>query len=309
MIGYEYTITNQNGDSFKLNDHTTDPENFIALQDYPLFDVDVKNAEMDREGQHGIWDFFSFYGKRAINFAGVIVGESEAEVEALKQQMLLVLALPPVPEAGNDGTVTIAWTDANGDDWQIDAKVQSYPRFERGMKQSLQLRFNISLKAKDPEIESQDEFEVTGLRGWETVDMGLPIILPDEIGLVFDNELTVVNAGTILAHTKVRLYGETGGINNPQIYNETTGKIFKVNIALADETEWIEIDSKLGTVVDQNGDDQSGLVDGSSEFILLAVGTNKLVYLSDESTGADSPLVTWEYPTAVVSVKHRTTVI
>lgn len=309
MIGYTYTITNQNGDSFKINDHVTDPNNFIALQDYPLFDVDVKNAEADREGQHGIWDFFSFYGKRAINFSGVVVGDDEASVEDLKKQMLLVLALPPVPEDGNDGTVTITWTDANSNAWQIDAKVQGYPRFQRGMKQVLRLNFNITLKAKDPEIESQSEFVSTGLRGWETGNVALPLILPAEFPLVFDNEVTVVNGGSMVAHTKVRLYGETGGITNPEIYNETTGKLFKVNITLVDATKWIEIDSKLGTVVDQDGVDQSGLVDGTSEFILLAVGSNKLVYISDESEGALSPIVTWEYPTAVVSITHRTTVI
>lgn len=309
MIGNTYTITNENGDSFKINDHVTDPNNFIALQDYPLFDVDVKNQEMDREGQHGIWDFNSFYGKRAINFAGVIVGETEADVETMRNQMLKVLALPPVPETQTAGYVTIEWSDANGDDWQIDAKVQSYPRFERGMKQNLRLRFQISLKAKNPEIESQIEEESTGLRGWETGEVILPVVLPTEISLVFDNIVTVANAGTVQAHTVIRIYGEDGGITNPRIYNITTNKIFQVNTTLADATEWIEINSKLGTVVDQDGNDQSGLVDGTSEYILLNIGNNEIVFLSDESEGAGSPLTTWEYPEATFSVKHRTTII
>lgn len=309
MIGNIYTITNQAGDFIKINDHTTDPDNFIALQDYPLFDVDVKNEEMNREGAHGIWDFNSYYGKRAINFTGVIIGETEADVETIKTQMLKVLALPPIPEDESAGYVTIKWEDANGDDWQIDAKIQSYPRFQRGMKQNLRLGFQISLKAKNPEIESQTLLSSSGVRGWETGDATLPIELPAVIGLVFDNKMSVSNGGTVQAHTITRLYGEDGGITNPKIYNITTNKLFKVNTTLADATEWIEINSKLGTVVDQDGNDLSGLVDSSSEYILLEIGTNEVVYLSDESEGAGSPLSTWEYPEATFSVSHRTTII
>lgn len=309
MIGNIYTITNANGDFFKINDHVTDPDNFIALQDYPLFDVDVKNQEMDREGQHGIWDFNSFYGKRAISFSGVIIGETEADVETIRNQMLKVLSLPPVPANQTAGYVTIKWTDSNSNDWQIDAKVQSYPRFSRGMKQNLRLGFQVSLKAKNPEIQSQTLLSSSGLRGWQTGEFLLPLTLPTEIDLVFDNTLTIANAGTVQAHTIVRLYGETGGITNPKIYNKTTNKLFKVNITLTDATKYIEIDTKEGTVVDQDGADQSGLVDGTSEYILLELGNNELVYLSDESEGASSPIVTWVYPTAVFSVSHRTTII
>ena len=40
MIGTHYTITNQQGESLTINDHT-DPQNVIALQDYPTFDLGV----------------------------------------------------------------------------------------------------------------------------------------------------------------------------------------------------------------------------------------------------------------------------
>ena len=81
MIGYKFKLQNNNGDSIYLNDFVTDPNNFLALQDYPDFSVDIKNNEVAREGQHGIWDFYSFYGKRVLNFAGIIIGQTEGDVE------------------------------------------------------------------------------------------------------------------------------------------------------------------------------------------------------------------------------------
>jgi len=135
MIGYTYTITNKNGDSFKINDFVTDPLNFIALQQYPEMDIDVKNSELPLDGQHGIWDFFSYFGKRTVSFSGVVIGVNESAVETLKTQIMKVLAFPMQPTTADNGYVTISWTDATGATWQFDAKMSRSPKFNRDMKQ------------------------------------------------------------------------------------------------------------------------------------------------------------------------------
>lgn len=304
MTGYKFKLTNSNGDYFYINDFVTDPLNFFALQDYPTFDVDIKNNESQKEGQHGIWDFFSFYGKRVVNFSGVIVGETEADVETLKLQLLKVISLPPIPSNTNDGSILITWTDANGDDWQISTKLQGYPRFSRGMKQGSRLYFTLTLKAKNPEIESQAVSTASGIRGWQSTSLKLPAVLPIIFGSTYQNTLNVTNGGAISVHTTITLHGETGGITNPYILNTTTGKLFKVNITLTDATKYIVIDSKNGTVVDQDGVDRSGLVDSASEYVMLVPGVNTLVYISNEN-----PYSTLTDPSAVVSISHRETII
>lgn len=308
MIGNIYTLTNKNGDSVSFNDHT-DPLNVIALQEYPQFPVDVKNSEMDKEGQHGIWDFYSFYGKRLLTFTGKIIGEDEVSVEAQRFQLLKVVTLPPVPTTTDDGYLTLSWEDINGDEWQIDVKLQSSPNFRRNMRHVNDLDFQLILKAKDPQIESADLTEESGLRGWQQGSLLLEAELPALFDVIYNNTITTENLGTVPAHTIIRLYGEEGGITNPYIVNLTTNKLFKVNVTLADATEYIEIDSKTGTIVDQDGNDKSAFVDSSSEFILLNIGENEFVYLSDESWGAESPVNTWEFPTAEFSVSHRLTII
>jgi hypothetical protein len=84
-----------------INDHT-DPQNVIALQDYPTFDLDIRNEEIPKDGQHGIWDFYSFYGRRLIVFSGVIVGEDEAHVVTLRDTLINVTKLPAQPRTGDD---------------------------------------------------------------------------------------------------------------------------------------------------------------------------------------------------------------
>lgn len=308
MINYKFKIENSNGDYIYLNDHITDPLRFFALQDYPDFDIDIKNYELAKDGQHGIFDFYSFYGKRIINFSGVMVGENESDIEILKAKLLKVISLPPNPSINDDGYITISWTDADNKSWEIKGKLNSYPKFNRDMRQLYRLDFQVAFKCKNPEIESQEEFSNNGIRGWRQGALLLPTLLPNNFDLIYNNEITVTNEGSVSANTKITITGEDGlVITNPLILNETTGKFFKVNITLADSSKYIVIDSKTGSVTDQDGVDRSGLVDSTSEYILLDIGDNKLVFLSDESFGANSPVNTWKYPASTFNVKHKTT--
>jgi hypothetical protein len=305
MIGITYTITNKAGASFKINDHVTDPLNFIALQAYPQFDVDIKNGEVNRDGQHGIWDFFSYYGRRSIGFQGLIVGEDETEVERLKESMLAVLGLPLQPTTANNGYVTLSWSDLDGNDWQLECKLSNAIQWNRQMRQGYRLEFNFTLKADDPFIYGQTLNSVVGIRGYAVGGGMFPLPMPALLGLTYVDTITIVNAGAIDAHTVIRIEGEAAGaINNPQIVNLTTGKVFSLSSVIADENSWIEIDSKLGTVVNQLGADLSGQIVGDSEFPVLASGTNELVYVSDED-----PAIVLYFPTAPFTISYRNTKI
>lgn len=286
MLNYIYTITNREGLSFKINDFTTDPNNFFALQQYPDMEIDVKNSEIDLQGQHGIWDFFSYFGKRNFMLSGIIIGQDEGMVEDLRTQMLRVLQLPLQPTTALDGYVTISWVDASGDAWSFDAKISRSPKFNRNMRQQYKLDFIISFKAENPFILSTSATTSTGTRGYFSYGFLLPATLPATMGDVANNAITILNDGTISAHTVIRLYGEdTAGVVNPTIKNITTGKIFKLNTTLADATKWVEIDSALGTVKNQDGIDLSSAIDPISEFILLNTGSNSVIYTGDNAVG------------------------
>lgn len=283
MIGYEYTITNRSGDSFKINDFSTDPDNFIGLQQYPDMEIDVKNNEVALEGQHGIWDFFSYFGKRMIAFNGVIVGEDEEQVEILRNTIVQVLRLPMQPTDSDDGYVTISWTDATGSVWSFEAKIARSPKFSRNMHEDFKLEFLLTFKTDNPFILSAEAIDEEGVRGYFAYGVKFPLELPAQMGLVAINGIDIENGGTMAAHTIIRLYGEAGGVvTNPTIQNITTGKTFTVEVELADDTEYVEIDSQEGTVVDQDGNDLSADIDDESEFILLQPGENTLIYTADD---------------------------
>lgn len=312
MIGTEFTLTNKAHPerTITINDRTTDPAKFIALQSYPTFEADVRNDEIPKEGQHGIWDFFSFYGKRTITFEGVIVGANEADISEIRDLLVQVTALPAQPTTDDDGTVIISWTDPLDRDVQTEAKILTSPRFTRNMKEKYRLDFFITLKSANPAIESQDVTEVNGVRGYPMGGTTMPFMLPVELGTTYVNRFTVNNVGSAISDVTIRLYGGASfPINNPRISNLTTGVFMQINVELADETEYVEINTKEGTIVDQDGIDLSGNLEAGSGFPRLDIGENELFYTSDESVGELSPPTTHVDPDEVIETEHRFSVL
>lgn len=308
MIGTLFTITNKARPerSITINDRTTTPSKFIALQAYPTMELDLRVDEIPREGQHGIWDFFTFYGKRVIVFEGVIVGDSEADVTEIQNALQRVVELPAQPTTADDGTVIISWTDPLGREVQTEAKIAASPRFSRSMRQLYRLDFFLTLKAADPSIVSQEVYEVDGIRGYPSGDFTLPFELPFSIGTTWVNKFEIENIGSTIADVTIRMYGSLHmPINNPTFTNFTTGVYIRLNVVLNDETEYVSINTRTGEIVDQDGNDLSGYVEVGSAFPRLDIGVNEVIYTSDESVGALSPLVTRVDPDEIVETEHR----
>lgn len=302
MIGTKFTLENANGNSIVINDHETDPLNFIALQEYPTFELEIKNQEIAKEGQHGVWDFNSFYGKRLITFNGVIVGEDEEKVVELQDQLKLVVGLPLEPTESNNGVITIKYTDPRNRELQTTGKIYNPMRFNRNMREPFRLNFQLILKSANPSIESQSEKESIGTRGYEIGSLRLPTTISTKIDIIKEQTLTINNQGNTYANPVIIMGGK---LTNPVLKNLTTGNTMSFTRTVADGSEII-IDVKLGTIVDENGTDISGDLDIDSNFIQLISGENVLYLTSDENESED-PIATRIEPDEMLKVTHRDT--
>lgn len=291
MIGTIYTLENEKGQSIKINDHS-DKSKGIALQSYPQFSSQIKQNEVRTQGQHGVWDFYSFYDKMTINLSGVIYGDNQQEVERLKEDLNQVVSLPTQPFSGNSGKIMLKWEDDDGNKWQIETKLFGSIQYRRSMKLDFKLDFNLSLKAPTPFIVGQELIEVDGIRAKLTEGTSFPMSLPATLGSLTLNPMIVDNEGTVDAHTVIRIYGEASGVlTNPRIINQTTGAEFKIETTLNGIDKYFEIDSQYGTVVDESGEDKSGFISTDSQFITLNSGENQLAYFADESDRV--PTASW----------------
>jgi len=233
LIGYTYTFTNNyNNQSFSinLNDDGTVPCSSgrgIMLTAYPDFNLVVRNDSRNKAGQHGTWDFFSFYGQRNVSFQGQIMGSTHADLMYFQQKMKTVLSLPSQPIDGvNDGYVTLTWTDAWGDVWQVSAKIQADLQFSRDLGHQTQGTFLLNLKASNPYIISTTTYTESGLRGWRDGGMYLPAYLPATLNVLYHDLVSIYQNGTSDAPGTYRVYGPGANLKitklNPELANSIT---------------------------------------------------------------------------------------
>jgi hypothetical protein len=301
MIGTIFELINANGESIKINDHS-DPNNFIALQEYPTFELEIKNQEIQKEGQHGVWDFNSFYGKRLITFGGVIIGDDEEKVVELQDQLKLVLSLPLEPTESNNGVITIKYTDPRGRALQTTGKIYNPIRFSRNMKQKYRLNFQLVLKSANPQLEAQAETESIGARGYELGSLRLPTKMSTKIDIIKRQVLTITNNGNTYASPIMTINGK---VTNPKLTNLSTGAYmeFTRTVALGEK---IIIDVYNGTITDENGTDISSDLVAGSDFIKLQPKENRLYLISDENETED-PVATRIIPDEELKSVHRDT--
>ena len=311
MLGYTFAIENQNSDIIVLNNYTEAgrDDSYIVLTEYPQFDVEVRNAEIAKEGQHGVWDFYSFYGKRVINFTGQIVGVNEPTVNALKAQLERVVSLPAQPTTSDDGSLLVSWIDYEGRAVEINAKLMSSIKFARPLADKRTLRFNMTLKAVNPFIQYAELILDNGFRGYEMGSIRMPFKMSTHMPFVKEQILEVENGGSVQTESIIKLYGGTFGITNPRITNLTTGKFMQVNTTLVDATKYIILNSKSGVVSNQDGDDLSSMLTVGSEFIKLSVGVNQLFYTSNENSDSNNPITTRITPNEVLNVSHKDQIV
>lgn len=282
MISYEFQITNKNGDTITLNDHTN-PNSVFALQDYPRFTRNIKNNEMERVGQNNFWDFYSYNGKMSLAFSGVIVASTHQELEQKKMLMLKVFAIPIQSTSAKDGYVTVSWTDDDGIAKTVEAKLYQDITFDRRLQQRTTMDFQIQLKLKKNYISKQSGYSSTlsAPRGYFSSGFLLSTLLPVSMTSGYTNmvSITLTSAGAL---PKIRLYGEDQQpLINPRVLNVDTGEVCQLNMTLVGQAQWVEINTEDGTILNESGIDVSGYLDLSSGFLSLSSGLNRLVYLAD----------------------------
>ena len=166
-------------------------------------------------GQHGIFDFFSFYGKRNITFEGIIIAEDHDQLIQIEQRLQRIFSLPSQPiEDTNDGYINIKWTDTFGTEYNIDAKIQQDLQFRRSVGNQTEASFFISLKSDNPLIFSVEEHEETGLMGWRQGQFIVPAFIPNNINIAYRNLINIYQNGTSDSPGKFRLHGP---VTNPKV--------------------------------------------------------------------------------------------
>lgn len=278
------------GDFVVLNDVSTDPSNYYTISESPDFKLGVRNSNRNRLGRHFIKSFYSFYAEREINFKGQIIAQSKQQMENLVDDLRKVLALPPLPTTGNDGFVIVKWTDANGRDWQCNAKISDDVKIVSSLGLPYLREYEINLICEDGLVYSQDLFSVSGITSYYAGSLLLPCHLPVSIPNVWWNEVGLDNDGNFYTPPLIRIYGYA---ENPKVELTNTGDFIKLDGYTIPAGSYVEIDVANGTIELDDGTDLSGYLSTDSVWFYLESGNNVLRLTHDGSYLLGSIMIYW----------------
>lgn len=294
MIGTQITISNKRtGRSFVINDYSDD-DNIIALQSFPSDNIDIRTNDIQNSGRHGSHKLPYYYGGRSIILDGIIAATSEADVWLLKSKIDDVLQFASIPDFNE--TLTLTYLDPNGISRSIDCTLSSNTKYDRRMKESFKLVFQITLRSnKYYYLTNEDNLLIDGKLGYLFGGFSLKTLVPFKLQSSYSEVKKVTVSGNYFS--KLTLYGsDDGPVINPRFKNDSTGDDIIFFYTLNGADEYIEIDGINGTIKNQDGQDLTVYL-VSGDFLTLQDGENRLAYIS--TLGEGTP------PEAVFSIEAK----
>lgn len=253
--------------------------NFTLGSDlYMLFNIPegfshpvIRESEQDIQGDHGISDQNSFYGRRLITLTGKILSTSQVNRKTMENNLRAIFCLDGIQTDLNASYYPLYFLDEDGIAKQIEVKVSTGIEFTKEAGSYAERDFIVTLKARDPRIYSQALHEQIIEEFYAASGFQLPTKLPVLFDPIQFNAETIANAGNFSSPPIITFTGES---INPGIRNVTTGQQMVLNTTL-NSGETIVINVSLGTI-EKDGIDISSTLDPSSEWLYIAPGNNEL---------------------------------
>lgn len=292
MLGISYTY---NG--ITLNDLETDALTgvpfvseqeraggcIISLTETPsgFHSPELRHSEEARQGQHGILDYDTFVGKRALVFTGQLIAPDRETMVALVDKLQKAFTVSAIPNK-DDGYRELLFTEEDGIAKKVFAKVDKMPEYAEELGFPFIRNFMVALKCKEPRklsqsIKTQPEIKADILGG----QIIIPFKLPLKIGWNYVYKKTLVNAGNFAASPVITIHAPC---LNPKILNRTYD-VFMQFICTLTGNDYLKIDVLDGTATvyreDGSTEDALLVLTNNSEFFYLLSGENEVVFLEE----------------------------
>jgi hypothetical protein len=277
-------IVNVLGDQVELN------TNVIPMRRM-LTHPEVRDEEVERAREDGIWDTPQYLGKRLWTLEGDIFGATSAEF--MQRRQSLVRAIMPHPDLGYRYVGTI-YAIFEGITEELSATFKHDGPWDIPFEALAPARstFLLNLKSADPKLFGPLQTSDVSAPA-PPVGVSFPITFP----VVFDpegspQEVLVTNSGEREVYPVVIMYGPA---SNPTIYKRNSDgsqDSIQVGLSLLDNSQYVVLDFKQRTAVLWNGDSVYDWVTATRWFKLYP-GNNTFTYGGGATFSPAKATVQW----------------
>ena len=255
----------------------------ISLTETPsgFHSPELRHSEESRQGQHGILDYPTYVGKRAIVIEGQLIAATREKMVQLVDKFQKAFTVSAIPDK-DDGYRELQFTEEDGIAKKVFAKVETMPEYAEELGFPFIRNFIVALKCKEPrklsqEIKTQGEIR----KAFLGAQIKLPTKIPLKTGWDYIYKKTLENAGNFAASPKITIHAPC---KNPKILNKTHD-VFMQFVCELSGKDYLEIDVLAGTATihheDETSEDALLVLTNNSDFFYLLSGNNEVVYLEE----------------------------
>jgi hypothetical protein len=158
-------------------------------------------------------------------------------------------------------------------------------------------RIGLSLRAADPTFYDPGLKTVSFLLGGGGVAFVVPMVVPHTVGATaIDQSVSFNYVGTWISHPQIRIVGP---LNDPIIYQQTTGEKLDFTGASIANGEYWDIDTRYGrkTVTEDDGTNQIAALSSDSDLATfhIAVSTENSIRVTGAAATSNSSVVVRYY--------------
>lgn len=246
--------------------------------------VQVMNIATDydtdpRQGMHGVYCSPVFARERVIEVRGKIWGKTKEERGIRRKKLEEIFTLPSLPTRSN-GYYPLAFTDDDGTQWEIQAKVITLPSYDHDLS-AFVIDFSLELLAQNPVMYSKEEYSFSGNYG-RMAGSPLNFTLPQSLS-EYSGKVEAINEGSFSSPCRIEI---SGSITNPKILNITTGQSWKINRQITPD-DHVVIDGFSQTLTINEIDSISLRAEGS-KWVQMTPGVNYFVLTGDDYDADDT---------------------
>lgn len=234
--------------------------NRLSGFDNPALRLNVK----DNGNYHGARFGSAYYGARIISIEGEIWGDSPSDYEAKRRALGQAFTIL-------NGLQRVTFISRGGLQVKADCIVNNRLEMPYQKGDVSRGEFRLELIAPFPFFLSQQTL-TQSVYVFEGGGGEIPAEIPFTFGGGDSGNVDINNLGNVEAYPIIRIYGD---ITDPTIRNNTSGLQLSLDLSLADDSEYVELDVYRRTAKRENG--TNVFADVTGDWWTLKTGINNVV--------------------------------
>lgn len=282
MINQVVVVNQINGASFSFN------EDNCPMQTWTM-DVDMRTEDRERPLEHGMYETYSYYGRRIFHGEGQLLGDNATNYMSRRMDMQKALIIPP--RTGVRAPLRLDLTfDGIGDKLQSYCTLDSYPELPMAVPNYALTDFLISLKSFDPVLYSATQRSAILPAPVITTGAPFPLVFPVDFSASSGSDGLATNSGNITTYPRAFI---TGPITNPQLTHVEKNQSLRFDGLILNSGDSITVDFKQRVALSSAGGNFYGSITPDSIFWALEPGDNTFRFTADRASAPSTLVMYW----------------